>query len=82
MEISDCLKKPCCYHLCNHRCGEYSLGVAAPNCVHGIVKDGNLAVMYGRDIYKIIDKNHVLYEHFYHLHDKNYLDKKPPQMKN
>lgn len=75
MEISECLLLP---KLCNHmkRCMGYTCRkIGAQQCVHAVIHEGKLQVMYGRDLYKLIDKDHPEYEHLYKLYDTEYLDK-------
>lgn len=74
MEISECLLLP---KLCNHmkRCMGYTCRkIGAQQCVHAVIHEGKLQVMYGRDLYKLIDKDHPEYEHLYKLYDTEYLD--------
>lgn len=50
-------------------------------CIHGVLDDGVLKVMDGRDIYQIIDKNHDMYDHFYQLHDPEYLEQQRSELR-
>ena len=50
-------------------------------CIHGVLDKGELKIMDGRAIYKLIDKNHCMYEHFYHLHDTEYAEQKRVELR-
>jgi len=70
MEISNCFNERCC----GLETFRNNASRQTPTCIHGIVIDGKLEIKSGRDIYKMIDKDHSMYEHFYHLNDPDYLE--------
>ena len=68
VKISECFKHVCCKYRCKQ---------VHPKCVHAIIlgDDGeNVQVMSGDEIYKILDKNHSEYDHFYKLYNVEYLE--------
>ena len=76
MEISECHPLPnVCYHYpkCAGALGCRKIG--GRHCVHAVIYEGKLQVMSGKDLYKLLDKNHSQYEHLYKLYDEEYLDK-------
>lgn len=68
MEISECFNKKCCMHR-----GCRAVPNKKKSCIHGIVVDGKLEIKHGHEIYKMIDNNHPLYNHFFTLNDPDYL---------
>ncbi len=50
-------------------------------CIHGVLDNGELKVMDGLDIYKIIDKNHDMYDHFYKLNDIEYVKQQRSELR-
>lgn len=75
MEISECYLLP---KNCNHfkMClGFTCKKIGSQKCVHAVIHEGKLQVMHGKDLYKLLDKDHPQYEHLYKLYDEEYLDK-------
>lgn len=75
MKISECFLLP---KHCNHlkAClGPTCKKIGSQKCVHAVIYEGNLKVMHGKDLYKLLDKDNPQYEHLYKLYDEEYLDK-------
>lgn len=74
MEISECFLLP---KYCNHlkAClGPTCRLIGSQKCVHAVIHEGNLKVMHGKDLYKLLDKDHPQYQHLYKLYDEEYLN--------
>lgn len=75
MEISKCHLLPnVCYHY--PKC--FGVGgcrkIGGKKCVHAVIYKGKLQVMEGKDLYNLIDKDHLEYDHLYKMYDEKYLD--------